>query len=365
MLTMETKIIFTTEDPAFLAQREDFVLIESFDLGDRYAAKVRTKPSYGMNAMSSLQQEEDARIEGIENSFDGHLLMAPEGEGHISEDDDDVADLEEIREFHEIHGSDETGKGQTVVVMDSGIDVSHPFFKNVPEIRMVDCTGQGHEDSNGHGTAVAGMVHGIAPDANLVSLRIFGSQGTTSDTVILRAYEWLHQHVHEYDIVNMSWGASVPVGLLDATHRSLITKGVRDVVAAGNSGREGGSPATAEKAFSVGSNTIDGDLSEFSSYNPERSNPDVCAVGQDCKLVRGRGTNMGISIDNEWTKASGTSFSAPAVAGMVARFWEAHEMADVDQIADAFRNNARDIPDTPEDGAGVADYDDTRDAGTE
>ncbi|WP_312619642.1 hypothetical protein [Haloarcula sp. 1CSR25-25] len=40
MLTMEAKIVFTTEDPAFLAQREDFVLIESFDLVDRYAAKV-------------------------------------------------------------------------------------------------------------------------------------------------------------------------------------------------------------------------------------------------------------------------------------------------------------------------------------
>jgi len=362
---METKIIFTTENPEFLAQRENIELIETFDLGDRYAAKVRTKPSIGMNAITTLEREEDARIEGVENSFDGHLLMAPEGEGHVSDHDEDLADLEAIREFHEIHGTDETGKDTTVVVMDSGIDVSHPFFKDVPEIRMVDCTGQGHDDSNGHGTAVAGMIHGIAPEANLVSLRIFGSQGTTSDTVILRAYEWLHRHVDEYDIVNMSWGASVPVDLLDATHRSLITKGVRDVVAAGNSGREGGSPATAEKAFSAGSVKIDGELSPFSSYNPERSNPDVCAVGQDCKLVRARGTNMGNPIDEEWTKASGTSFSSPALAGMVSRFWEVHDMADVDQIADAFRRSARDIPDTPEDGAGIADYDDTRDAGVE
>lgn len=362
---METKIVFTTEDPAFLARKENFELIESFDLGDRYAAKVRTKPSFGTNAINALEREEDSRIEGIENSFDGHLLMAPEGEGHVSERDDEVADFEAIREFHEIHGSDEAGRDTTVVVMDSGIDVSHPFFKEVPEIRMVDCTGQGHSDSNGHGTAVAGTIHSIAPEANLVSLRIFGSQGTTSDTVILRAYEWLHQHVEEYDIVNMSWGASVPVDLLDATHRSLVTKGVRDVVAAGNSGREGGSPATAEKAFSAGSITIDGELSTFSSYNPERSNPDICAVGQDCKLVRARETNMGSPIDDEWTKASGTSFSAPALAGMVARFWEAHEMADVDQIAETFQTHARDIPDTPNDGAGVADYDDTRDAGVE
>lgn len=358
---METKVIFTSEKPEFLRESEEFEVIETFDLGDRFAAKVRTQPSIGMSAIRPL--EEDDRIEGIENSFDAHLLMAPEGEGHISTDK--TATLEEIRKFHEIHGKAETGKGRTVVVMDSGIDVSHPFFKNVPEIRMVDCTGQGHGDTNGHGTAVAGMIHGIAPEAHLVSLRIFGNEGTTSDTVILRAYEWLHKHVDEYDIVNMSWGASVPVKLLDATHRSLITKGVRDVVAAGNSGREGGSPATAEKAFSSGSVTIDGELSSFSSYNPERGNPDVCAVGQDCKLVRARGTDMGRPINSRWTKASGTSFSAPALAGMVARFWEAHSMADVDQIADAFRKNARDIPDTPQDGAGVADYDDTRDAGVE
>lgn len=360
---METKIIFTKEDPAFLREKSEFEVVETFNLGDRFAAKVRTKPTIGTSAIRTLQKEADDRIEGIENSFDAHLLMAPEGEGHISENDDDLADFEEIKDFHEVHGSDELGRGQTVVVMDSGIDVTHPFLDDVPEIRMVDCTGQGHGDTNGHGTAVAGTVHAIAPEANLVSLRIFGNEGTTSDTVILRAYEWLHQHVDEYDVVNMSWGASQPVDLLDATHRSLITKGARDVVAAGNSGREGGSPATAEKAFSAGSVTLEGALSKFSSYNPELGNPDVCAVGQDCKLIRAEGTNMGRPIDEKWTKASGTSFSAPAVAGMVARFWEAHPNADVDQIADAFRENARDIEDTVEDGAGIADYDDTRDHG--
>ena len=340
------------EDSSVFEEEDDIEVIEEFNIGGQPVVKVRIKADGVDQKIASLKDNDKVRT--IEDDFTGHILTAPEGEGYISEDN--IATINEIKSFHNITDNNELGEGTTVVIMDSGIDVAHRFFKNVPEIRLVDCTGHGHGDTNGHGTGVAGMVHGVAPKAKLIGLRIFGNEGSTSSSIIFRAYEWLHDHVAEYDIVNMSWGASARSRPLDSIHTALIEKGVRDVVAAGNSGGPGGSPATAQNAFSAGACTIEGDLALFSSYNPEYGNPDVCAVGVDCKLARARRTNMGTPINRRWTKASGTSFSAPALSGMVARYCEAHPETSIDQIAEAFKTTARDIPDIPEDGSGVADY---------
>ena len=358
---MTIKLVYTSKDPGFLEESDEFEVLETFDLGDRYAVKVRDVGSAAEERFAELASDDD-RVIAVEDDFDARLLTAPVGEGHIS--DERVVTMEEIREFDD-DDDDETGAGQRVVVMDSGIDPTHGIFDSVPEIRLVDCTGSGHGDTNGHGTAVAGQIHRLAPDSELVALRIFGNEGTTSSSVILRAYEWLLQHTDEYDVINMSWGTTTRSRQLDAVHTKLLENDVRDVVAAGNSGGPGGSPATAQGAFSIGATTISGNLASYSSYNPEYGNPDVCAVGSDCRLARARGTNMGEPLDRKWTRASGTSFSAPVVAGLVARYRELYPEHGIERIASDFEAGARDIPETPEDGSGVVDYASTRANGSE
>lgn len=264
---------------------------------------------------------------------------------------------DQITNFHDLESDhDHTGDGVTVVVMDSGIDDSHPVFSDT-EIEHVDVTGNGDGDEVGHGTACAGLIHEHAPDADLISLRIFGDRGSTSMSVIDNAYQWLFDNADRIDVVNMSWGATSRVPSLDQQHNKLISKGVRDVTAAGNSAARGGSPATAMKAYGIGALTINGDVTRFSSYNPERDNPDVSALGKDVRLARADGTSMGSTIDEDWTVASGTSFSAPITTAAIARLLSAtdHVPTDTDLVK-ATEKTAADVPSTPEDGAGRLQY---------
>ena len=96
-------------------------------------------------------------------------------------------------------------------------------------------------------------------------------------------------------------------------------------------------------------------MAEFSSYNPNRDNPDVTAIGKDNRLAQAAGTTMGSDLEGPWVKASGTSFAAPEVAGMVAKFRSTQD-ASPKRVMEAFEGGARNIPDQPRDGAGLVDY---------
>ncbi|MFC7044352.1 S8 family serine peptidase [Halobacteriaceae archaeon GCM10025711] len=256
---------------------------------------------------------------------------------------DETATLRDVYDLHNAAPDpDATGAGTTVAVVDTGVDPTHPVFGDV-SVEEHDFTGRGTGDEVGHGTAVAGLISQLAPDADVVSLRIFGDSGRTGMEPIADAYEWLVDHADEVDVANFSWGARSNVEAINVLHRQLLAAGVQDVVAAGNTGAEGGSPATARGAFSVGALTRDGAVTRFSSYNPSRDNPDVAAIGKNLKLARAAGTSMGRVIDEHWVKASGTSFSAPITAGLASRYLS---VADGDVVT-RFEASARNIPETP------------------
>lgn len=266
-----------------------------------------------------------------------------------------VATIEDVRGLHNIPVDSDMGEGMSVCVMDSGIDPTHSLFKDT-EIKHVDVVGGTKGDKVGHGTAVAGQIVRVAPAVDLVSLRIFGDRGSTGLDVILRAYEWLLNHTDEIDVVNMSWGASRKVQQLDDLQNELVKNGVRDVTAAGNTGDKGGSPATAERAFSVGACTKGGRMAPFSSYNPNMDNPDVSAIGVNNRLAQAQGTSVGDNLSGRWVKASGTSFAAPEVCGSVAEFLRTHT---IDNVPKVYEKHADDIEGIEKDGSGLLNHSDT------
>jgi subtilisin family serine protease len=270
------------------------------------------------------------------------------------------ATIEDVRALHRVPERGAGGADVHVVVTDTGLDPTHPVFSKVPTER-VDVTGTRLGDTVGHGTGVAGQVVRMAPDVRLTSLKMFPDEGSTRDRYIMRAYQWLFEHAAEVDVVNMSWGTDSVTRPLDRLHDRLVARGIRDVTSAGNTGGLGGSPATAHRAFGVGACTEDGELAPFSSYNPDEQNPDVTAVGVDTRLARAEGASLGDPESERWTVASGTSFSAPAVAGMVARYLERYPGASPGSVMEAFRMGAEDIPDTSRDAAGIVRYDRTVD----
>jgi len=285
---------------------------------------------------------------------------------HLTTATQHAVEPETAYELHDWPGSlPDTDATITVAVMDSGIHQKavddNPWFEGVEVAKRHDAAGNapGH-DAVGHGTGVASIISKNATElASLYNteglqlefydVRIFGDRGRTGFQTIADAYRWLIDHAGEIDIVNMSWGARNNVPQINQLHEKLVNGGVHDVVAAGNTGEDGGSPATSKRAFSAGAVDENGDPARFSSLDPERENPDVSALGVDCKMARAPATNMGEQLSPQFTKASGTSFASPYTAAAYCLGLYAKRASWDEKFMDV----APDIPGSERDGGGL------------
>ena len=212
-----------------------------------------------------------------------------------------------------------TGKGIKVGVLDTGIDYTHSMFKGVgtaeaykaidpakealgfPSEKIrggVDLVGTTYDsaspdffhrvpkpdlnplDEGGHGTHVAGTVAGIgdnvtsyngmAPDADLYAIKVFGAEGSTSDMVVIAGLEYAADPNgdgdlrDQLDIVNLSLGSGYgnPKILYAEAVKNLAKGGTVSVISAGNSGAKDyivGAPGTSTEALSVAASIDDGD----------------------------------------------------------------------------------------------------------
>ena len=157
----------------------------------------------------------------------------------------------------------------------------------------------------GHGTMVAGVVHLVAPTARIMPLKAFDGDGTANLSDILRAIYYAADNGAR--VVNMSFSLLTPsIELADAVDYAN-EKGAIMVASTGNTGTNFvGNPAAMEEVMGVASTTQIDTRSQFSSYG---AGTFVAAPGEQV-ITLYPGQNYAV--------ASGTSFSAPMVAGTAA-----------------------------------------------
>jgi subtilisin len=103
-----------------------------------------------------------------------------------------------------------TGKGIKVCVLDSGVELDHPSVGVVQGATAISLDDDGNTiaeadtegDLCGHGTACAGVIRSIAPDAEIYSVRVLGAGFTGSGKVLLAGLRWAVEQ--DYDVINMS-----------------------------------------------------------------------------------------------------------------------------------------------------------------
>lgn len=266
-----------------------------------------------------------------------------------------------------------TGRGVVVAILDDGTFQQHPDLDGKVAGSYdagVDSLGASGPAAlpastpilpageEGHGTHIAGIVvgngdrsggtyRGVAPDARFVDVKVFRGPNQTSSEVVLRGLDWTLSNAERLGIraASMSLGGPPSDGT-DALSRAVdaaVGRGLVVVAAAGNAGPGAstiGSPGAAERAITVGAVDKQKHLASYSSRGPTvdgRAKPDLVAPGtaivstippaSTTSIVRLASGNP----DVYYGPLSGTSMSAPHVAGVVALMLEANPaLAPVD-----------------------------------
>ena len=249
-----------------------------------------------------------------------------------------------------------TGMGIGVAVVDSGI-AAHPDFS--PRVVINQDFNPNVTDANdayGHGTAVSGIVAGngsasagqyigIAPQANLINLRVNDGTGAAPTSAIMNAILWAVSNRAAYNIrvLNLSLSSSVQESYLtspiDAAVEYAWLKGIVVVVAAGNNGPNSALYAPANDPYVItvgatddrGTPTIGDDtLAAFSSFGTTQngySKPDFVAPGRHIITTLAPNSNFAVNypsylVGSQYIQLSGTSVAAPIISGVAALYIE-------------------------------------------
>lgn len=208
------------------------------------------------------------------------------------------------------------GKGITVAVLDTGININHPDFEG-RAVRGFVTPEASPGDQNGHGTHVAGVIAagannhidmaGLAPEVKIWEGKITYDSGKGTSTMMAAGITAaINAGV---DVINLSMTSNYEMPIV---HRAIIEAKNRGipVFAAGGNDQDLGSPtrwpAAYDEAIAVGALQRDGQYAPFSNTNDYI---DITAPGRSI---------VGLNKDNGTMYMSGTSQATPMVAASYA-----------------------------------------------
>lgn len=248
-----------------------------------------------------------------------------------------------------------TGKGVTVAVLDTGVQLDHPDlegqFNSGYDFTNFDWV---PSDDNGHGTSVTGIIAsknnlignvGISYDAKIIPIKIGDYDGSAFNSDLIAGIYFAVEK--GADIINISFGGS---SYSDAEYQAILYAYDHDVVVVASAGNAGlgecDYPGRYWGVICVSALTNTNNLSSYSNY------------GNSYSRLSAPGDNIySTNILGNYRAGSGTSYASPVVAGIAALIKEKCQCGGY-LIRQIMERSAYDLGETGEDplfGAGLVD----------
>ena len=326
----------TSEDELLLMDNIDFVHFHTYHSINSIAGSVAVEDIVKLSKLPGVVMVELDGILEVLNS--------------------DVKDVHGVWGIYEETGYN--GSGSVVAIIDTGIDGEHiglddldddnstddpkiiAFFDAVNNASVTDGSVTPYDD-HGHGSHCAGTTAGtgaptyehtgMAPQAQLVGVKVLDGAGSGSFAGVMLGMEWTIDMRHDFNIraASMSLGG---FGLIEWTSseeesvnrmaNEMVRNGIALFIAAGNSAVSAqiGTPGSAEDVITVGALDKDTKIAVYSSQGPTeegRIKPNIAFVGSSVMSVE---ANTGTG----YRSMSGTSMATPGAAGVAALMYQAN-----------------------------------------
>lgn len=235
-----------------------------------------------------------------------------------------------------------TGKGVKIAIVDSGVG-PHKDLNVVKSITFIQ-NEKSTDDRNGHGTHIAGIigaldndigVKGVAPEADLYSLKVFDKDGIGLTTSVIKAIDWSIEN--DMDIINLSLTSKVGSTAYEEILNRAYAEGILIVAASGNSIETNPLidnveyPAKYNSVIAVSAINHNYEKGYYSSIGPAN---EITAPGESIYSTY---------LNNGYKHQSGTSLATAFISGQLALIKEAYPSLTNTQIRKKMVDDAIDL----------------------
>jgi subtilisin len=222
---------------------------------------------------------------------------------------------------------DGLGSGITVAIVDSGVEGSHPAvdgaLRRSVRVQLEADEATIHDDEAidvvGHGTACASIIHALAPNASLLSVRVLGPDNRGKGLAFAAGLEWAIEQGASVISLSLSSRSEALFGVFhDLADRAYFAGAL--LVCAANNVAIASYPSLFAAVISVAAHDV--------------RNPDVWFYNPAPPVEFGA---YGLDVDVAWKGggrivATGNSFAAPHIAAYAARIRAAHPSASPPEV---------------------------------